>query len=128
MIDKKILLIEDEEVIRKMFRVIMNGKYEVINAENGLIGLEKYDTHRQELGLIVTDIEMPMMGGIEVITRIREYKDPLHIIAWSSNPEYQGKAIKAGADLFLSKPIDMHELKEAVDYYMTNGKWTTTNV
>ncbi|MFC1734244.1 sigma-54-dependent transcriptional regulator [candidate division KSB1 bacterium] len=106
----KILVIDDEKSIRNTLREILEyEKYEVNDAADGIKGLElvkegKYD-------IILCDIKMPEMDGIEVLEKIMEINDtPVVMISGHGNIETAVEAIKKGAFDYISKPLDLNRL------------------
>jgi len=107
----KILVIDDERSIRNTLKEILEyEKFEVDVAEDGFEGLEKIGQSRFDL--VLCDIKMPKMDGIEVLTKIHE-KDPdatVVMISGHGNIETAVEAIKKGAYDFISKPLDLNRL------------------
>lgn len=106
----KILVIDDEKSIRKtLMEILAYENYEVDEAENGMVGLElvkktKYD-------VILCDIKMPQMDGIEVLQEIEKISDtPVVMISGHGNIETAVEAIKKGAYDYISKPLDLNRL------------------
>ncbi len=92
-------------------------------ANNGKVGLEKIELLYQDLDLIITDLVMPEMGGLEMIAKIREnpvYKN-LKIIVTSASVFITDQALcfDAGGDAFLSKPINSRDLLNKLDELLT---------
>mgnify|MGYP000542524160 CR=1 FL=1 len=110
----KVMLVEDEAIIRtglkKLFENIIGGFTVVSEAENGKKALESVKLSMPDL--IVTDIRMPDMGGLELIDRAREQFQHIQflIISGYSDFEYAKKAIQLGVHDYLLKPIDQVEL------------------
>lgn len=107
----KILLIEDEESIRKFTRInIEREGYEVIEAETGEIGIEKFKDHSPNV--IILDIMMPGIDGYEVCRRIREMDKKVGIIMLTAKTQDVDKIIglEAGTDDYLIKPFNPKEL------------------
>lgn len=110
---EKILIAEDNEVNRKLLRDILRYHgYDVIEAVNGVEAVEMAKEHMPDL--ILMDIQMPVMNGYEAIKTLR--KDPvtkkIRIIAVTSfvMKGDKEKALEAGADEYICKPIDTREL------------------
>jgi len=106
----KILVIDDEKSIRKtLIEILTYENYEVDDAENGMVGLEllkktKYD-------VILCDIKMPQMDGMEVLQEIEKISDtPVVMISGHGNIETAVEAIKKGAYDYISKPLDLNRL------------------
>ena len=107
--NKKILIVDDDAInIFVLASALENYGADIVEAENGKVALEKLD--REEVDLVLMDIMMPVMDGLEAIKTIR--KDPrfkhLPIIALTAKSlkEDRDKCIDAGANDYVSKPID----------------------
>lgn len=120
---KKILIIEDDDFVQKMLRqTFERAGYEVGVAENGATGLKLYDAKLNLLepyDIVITDLIMPEMEGIETITKLRKSNPNVKIIAISgggrNKPEhYLHLAEKLGATYTFTKPVDRDKLLEAV--------------
>jgi two-component system nitrogen regulation response regulator NtrX len=107
----KILIIDDERSIRNTLKDILEfEKHQVSLAENGLKGLEA--AQNEMFDLIFSDIKMPEMDGIELLTQLKE-KDieaPIVMISGHGNIETAVECIKKGAFDFIEKPIDLNRL------------------
>ena len=115
---KKILLVDDEEAIRKMVRAILgNDLYEFGEAANGLdaqVLLEK-----QKFDLIITDVIMPDCDGIELVMAVRRKLPEIKVIVMSGGGRvraghYLDLAGKLGAARVFEKPFDTAALRTAV--------------
>ena len=113
---KKILIIDDNEFIRgSISRLLETVGYDVAEKSNGLEGLE-YLASGDTADLIITDIKMPVMGGIELLNKIHE-KDiqiPVILITGFPDIEIAFEAVKKDAFDILIKPIDFVILKKSV--------------
>ena len=111
-----ILLIDDEESIRRIFQVALEeAGYRVLTAEHGKHGLRLLE--QEKVDLIVVDIFMPEMDGLELIPLLRKTRPAIKLIAISggSGPMNQlDTAKKLGAHHTLKKPFSMQELLDAV--------------
>jgi YesN/AraC family two-component response regulator len=109
--NKKILIVEDEVLIREMLKEIFLTTFcTVYTAAHGLQGIERFQEHQPDL--IITDIKMKKMDGLEMIENIqREKPDQKFIIitAYSDNHHLNTAKILGVNDLFI-KPIDGREL------------------
>lgn len=106
----KILIIDDEAPIRRTLKEILGyEKYTVDEAENGIIGLELL--HQNHYDLVLCDIKMPEMDGIEVLEEAKTFCDiPFIMISGHGNIDTAVEAIKLGAYDFISKPPDLNRL------------------
>ena len=108
---KEILVVDDEPNMRFLVRIILEGAgYEVVEAHHGGAALERAKESRPDL--VVTDLMMPMMGGRELIDRLRSNPETgsIPILILSAN----GSLRVGDADAALSKPFDHDELLENV--------------
>jgi len=114
-----ILVIDDSiELRRAVRRILLSAGHDVLEAENGNIGLALVNEH--EPALVITDLIMPDKEGIETILDIRRRGKPTPILAISgSDPApasiYLGAASKLGADHVMRKPFRAAELLAAVE-------------
>lgn len=101
-----ILLIDDEVSIRNSLSGFLTDEgYTVFTAENGKLGLEIF--FDQAIDLVLTDLRMPVMDGIEVMTRIHSHDPdiPMIVISGAGNKQDLIKALQMGAKDYISKPI-----------------------
>lgn len=106
----RILIIDDERAIRNTLKDILEGeKYTVDTAEDGLLGLEKIQ--QNEYDVILCDIKMPRMDGIEVLDKTMEITDtPVIMISGHGTIDTAVDSIKKGAYDYISKPPDLNRL------------------
>ncbi len=107
----KILIIDDERAIRRALREILEfEEFDVEEAENGKIGLEKATT--EEFDIIFCDIKMPELDGMEVLDGLLKAKvdSPVIMISGHGNIETAVQAIKKGAFDFIEKPLDLNRI------------------
>ncbi|NWF66273.1 MAG: diguanylate cyclase [Campylobacterales bacterium] len=111
----KLLYVEDEETIREQLVFLLQRRVsDLVVATNGKEGLDKFKDYRPDI--VVTDIRMPFMDGLEMSKNIREIdKDVVIIITTAhSETEYFLNAIDIGVDKFLIKPIRKQNLDESL--------------
>jgi CheY-like chemotaxis protein len=112
----RILLIDDNDTFRSIARrMLVNAGYEVHEAANGETALAAY--RQQRFDLVITDIVMPDMEGLEAIMKLRRQNPDVKIIAMSgadSAGAYLDSAKIFGARRMLSKPFTQGELLTAV--------------
>jgi len=107
----KILIIDDEKVIRSTLKEILEyEKYEIFEAQDGAKGLEMIQN--EEFDLVLCDIKMPKMDGIEVLTKVAEMQKQPQFIMISAHGtiETAVEATKKGAFDFIPKPPDLNRL------------------
>ena len=115
----EILIIEDEQALREMLKKTLEHEgYSVTTAADGRQGLRAYKS--QKFDVVITDLIMPEMEGMETIISLRKTNPKVKIIAMSggglNNPEgYLDVARKLGAQKTFEKPFQREELLEAVE-------------
>ncbi len=126
--DLTVLVAEDDGYVRKtVARILEHEGCRVILAENGLIGLEKYKSHRNEITCIISDIVMPEMEGLEMYEHIQQLGNEVPVLFTSG---YSGRftldEITDNELAFLPKPFKRQELLEKLEQLCwpqsTNGR------
>ncbi len=117
----KILVVDDEKDVKDLFlqrfrKEIRNGELVFVFAFSGEEALQTLDTMQQEAVLILSDINMPGMSGLELLEKIKStYLAPpptvMMVTAYGDEDNYN-TAKRLGADDFLTKPVDFKVLKE----------------
>ncbi len=112
--NKRILIAEDEEDMRKILSLHLNSKgYEVLEAKDGI---EAVDGVKQNIDLILLDIMMPGMNGLQVCKKIRsQVVCPIIFISAASSDMNKMKAFSLGGDDFISKPFSLKELMYKIE-------------
>jgi DNA-binding response OmpR family regulator len=116
-----VLLVEDEEELRSLFAVLLEmDSIKVFQAEDGEQALQVFNEHREEIALLITDLGLPNVGGVDLIARLRTLKPSLRILGTSglSADEVRDMVITAGADDFIPKPFSPQEAIEKVRTYL----------
>ncbi|MCT7552532.1 EAL domain-containing protein [Aliarcobacter butzleri] len=112
-----ILYVEDEKDLREVTHEILKSftKNQYI-AENGQEGLELFKKYEKNIDLIVTDINMPILNGLEMAKEIKNINPNIPIIITTafSNKEYLLESIDIGIDKYVLKPIDIAKLLQAM--------------
>ncbi|CAM1366348.1 Probable sigma-54 dependent two-component system response regulatory protein [Tenacibaculum sediminilitoris] len=113
----KILIIEDEAAIRRVLKKIIseeNDTYEVEEAEDGLEGVEKIK--KTDYDLVLCDIKMPKMDGVEVLEKARKLKPeiPMVMISGHGDLDTAVNTMRLGAFDYISKPPDLNRLLNTV--------------
>jgi PAS domain S-box-containing protein len=112
-----ILLVEDEELLLEMVRVLLQSKgYKVFVAQDGAEAIEVYKKNIQEIAIVLTDLGLPMMTGIEVLKKLKEIDPSIKVILASGffEPDIKSELLKAGAKGFLQKPYMSEEILRAL--------------
>ncbi|MCG5125477.1 response regulator transcription factor [Candidatus Saccharibacteria bacterium] len=110
----KILIVEDDRIIREgVVEFLREFKYEMVEAEDGIEALKKFN---HEINLVILDIKLPSMSGLEVLRKIREKsRVPVLIMTAFSDEESQIMAFSNLADGFMEKPFSLPVLKARVE-------------
>lgn len=113
----KILIIEDEGAIRRVLKKIIseeNDSYKVEEAEDGLVGIEMIS--KSDFDLVLCDIKMPKMDGIEVLEKIKKLKPEIPIVMISGHGDLDTavNTMRLGAFDYISKPPDLNRLLNTV--------------
>ena len=106
----RVLVVDDELAIRRFLRASLSAQgYQIFEAASGREGLEAAATVRPDL--IILDLGLPDLEGVEVTRRLREWsKIPVLILSVRGQEEEKIAALDAGADDYLTKPFSMGEL------------------
>ena len=120
---KTILIVEDSPDFRAFLLAHFKTEgYKVFEAENGLEGLKKASECNPDL--VITDLNMPMMNGVEMIRALRELGDfnclPIVVLTADGAPETAGARL-AGADLVLHKPTPLRFIADSVRLLLRNS-------
>ena len=110
---KKILVVDDEDSIQIVYREEFEDEgYEVISALNGEAGLEKFQEERPDL--VILDIRMPGMGGIQVLRQMKMINPDVPVILSSAYQEFKRELGSWASDEYIVKSGNLDELKGAV--------------
>ena len=108
-----ILLVEDNQGMRKFIRSIFEDDFNVFEANNGKEGLEIAQT--KDVDIIISDIMMPIMDGVDMChnlkSNIKTSHIPIILLTAKSSAESQKEGYKIGADVYVTKPFDVDLLK-----------------
>ena len=111
----KVLIIDDtEEVLSALCKFFKQKGYNVISSTNGLDGLKMIESDKDGLDIIITDLVLPNISGVAVISIVKKKYPNLPVIAitgWGEHPEALAKEAKA--DLVMEKPFKLPELEQA---------------
>lgn len=114
--------LDHKELVEDMFDS-SEHPFKLVHAPNGLALIDRLKQNTQKIDLILLDIKMPLMGGLETLRQLRAqetYKDtPIIIITTSTMTSDISKAVSLGATQFLTKPLCFADIKP---YISGNGK------
>ncbi len=112
----RLLIIDDnKEILTALTDFLNKKKYDVVSASDGLDGLKLIETEQQGFDLIITDLVMPNISGVGLISIIKKKFPDLPVIAitgWGEHPE--ALATEAQANRVLEKPFDLSELDKLI--------------
>jgi DNA-binding NtrC family response regulator len=119
----KILVIDDSKETVAGLQSFLTNKYDVLTAENGLDGLKHFEEDDNGIDLVITDLVMPDISGVGVISIVKKKYPGIPVIAitgWGEHPE--ALATEADADLVLEKPFELAELDKHVSDMLAKKK------
>jgi signal transduction histidine kinase/DNA-binding response OmpR family regulator len=112
-----LLMIEDNEDLRQILTRAFSNRYHILESGDGMDGFEQ--AHKWNPDLIVSDIMMPGMDGYALCEKLKSDPETSHIpvilLTAKNSSEHRLKGLKAGADAYLSKPLDLDHLQARVD-------------
>jgi len=118
---KTILVVEDDpDVLSVIVKYLRQLGYKVMTAVDGMEGLKKLDSGGFDL--VITDIVMPYVSGVGVVTALKKKKPHIPIIAITGyGKEPEAVAVEKKANLVLAKPVRMSLLKEYIDELLSKN-------
>jgi CheY-like chemotaxis protein len=109
-----VLVVEDNDAVRQLVVMLLEQKgHDVLSASNGLEGLMVYSSYHSRVDLVLTDVDMPQMDGIQLVARIRS-QDPARKILFMSGRATEDSD-RIGNCPILSKPFRPDQLMAAVE-------------
>jgi CheY-like chemotaxis protein len=113
---KHILVFEDEPINQRLLRGMLEpAGFRVTAVENGAAAMEIVENDPPDM--VVTDLMVPGVDGIELITWLRRengFKAPILVVSGHSDEKHQASALNAGADAFLAKPVTLNDFLRRV--------------
>ncbi len=111
----KLLVIDDNEQVVDFLTRFLSQKYDVITAYKGLHGLKAFEAHEGNIDLVITDLVMPEISGVGVISVIKKKYPGTPVIAITGRGEHPvALAMEADADVVLNKPFELVDLDRHV--------------
>ena len=120
---KSVLIVEDDDLYRDfLVKFFTKKSFDVTAVPNGLDAFN--ETEKKEFTLVLTDIKMPKMDGIELLKKLRDKNKTSNVIVITAHGEMDSylKAIDWGAFDYLHKPVDIKELTAIVDKILGHRK------
>ena len=143
-VKRTVLVIEDNEINRGILCALLEDQYNILEAENGKVGLDLFQTHLREISAILLDLQMPVMNGYEFLESVQD--DPLMstvpiiVITANNTVEEEERCLALGASDFITKPYNkgvvLHRISSiiklresvstisAIEYDVTTGIYT----
>ncbi len=117
-----VLVVDDERPIRRFLRASLSSHgFEVLEAENGQEAFTLLTSRHPDL--VILDLSLPDMDGIDILKQFREWSDtPVIILSVRDNEEEKIKALDAGADDYLTKPFSVGELSARIRSALRHSK------
>jgi DNA-binding response OmpR family regulator len=117
----RLLIIDDNKEIVQSLKTIFEQKYDVLTAYNGFDGLKALEGHESSVDLVISDLMMPDLSGIGVISIVKKKYPGVPIIAitgWFDDIKDSGK--KVNADQLFTKPFDIVELERSISELLSD--------
>src|SRR5699024_4910029 len=126
----KILIIEDEAAIRRVLNNILSEEfptYQIFDAEDGIKGLELLQ--KEKIDLVLCDIKMPKMDGIEVLEKAKKFSPDSHFVMISGHGDLETavQTMRLGAFDYIAKPPDLNRLLQTVRIALDQKKLVQEN-
>ncbi|HVZ32419.1 MAG TPA: response regulator [Polyangiaceae bacterium] len=123
---KTVLIIDDSATVRRQVSGVLSAAdFEMVEAVDGIDGADKIRT-RAELALVICDVNMPRMSGLEMLddlqSEIAQRQLPVVMLTTEGQPEAMARAKKAGAKGWIVKPFKEHLLLAAVSKLTQSGR------
>ena len=119
---KKILVIDDSSMSRRMMRrIIENAGHDVVEADDGAGGIEKYFLEKPDAAFL--DLTMKDMYGLDVLAKIRELDPDARVVIASADIQDSTRDMvnEAGANGFINKPLTPEKVMESLDSIFNTG-------
>lgn len=118
---KVILVVDDCKTTRRLLNFMLKSAgFEIIEAVNGLGALEKLAFN--EIDVILTDLNMPKMDGLELIKEVRNYEDfkeiPIIMVTTEADEDHKKRGLELGANAYLTKPVTKDFLVSTVQKFI----------
>jgi DNA-binding NtrC family response regulator len=108
-----VLIVEDEESLRELLRMVLEGNgIKVLQAADGVEAVEVFIAHQDEIGVVLSDIGLPRLGGWDAFLKMREINPNVKGVLASGffNPDVRTEIIKSGAMDFIQKPYNSAQI------------------
>ena len=121
MLAKKILVVDDEESIRKTFVLLLSEKYRVVAAKDAEEALDK---QKNGYDLVIADLRLPGKDGVELVTEMRRRGYRGEVILISAHAELVDPSILGRLRIghFFAKPLELDAISRSIDYLLTKDE------
>lgn len=117
----RVLIVVDDPALRRTLRAAFESELDTVEAEDGLDGIRAF--HRVRPDIVVADVDVARLDGYELLRRIRELGDtPVIMLGLHAGPAEIVRALRAGADDFMVKPIDVDVLCARIEAIMRRAR------
>ena len=114
---RKILIVDDAEVMRKEVVALLKNKYDLYEAEDGLQALEQVKQVVPDV--IILDLEMPVMGGFEFLDKVDEILDPIPpVLILTTISTKRRETREKGAQFYMDKPFESDRLLTVIEHLL----------
>jgi len=117
---KKILLVEDDPVARQILATLLRPHYQLIMSGDAMAAFT--DARKQQPDLVILDLGLPAGGGFAVLQRLKSIPAlamvPVIVISGLDREQNEQKALDAGADVYLSKPVRNEDVLAAIRHHL----------
>ena len=112
---RQILIVEDEHINQMILGNMLGDTYEILYASDGIETLEQVKTHKDDLAMVLLDLQMPQMGGMEVLKVMKEEEElrGISVIVMTADQSAEVDCLKIGAIDFIPKPYPSAEIVRA---------------
>jgi len=114
---KKVLYVDDAKSMRKLIDLVLSKQFDVTMAENGQLGYEEIE--KQKFDVIISDINMPVMSGLELLGKLRKHPNsqytPVLMLTTEASAELKAEGKLLGATGWIVKPFDPEKLASAIN-------------
>ncbi len=116
---KSILVVDDDPIFRILLAKMLKVRgLDVIEAENGFAAVKTFEKRKHEISLIVSDVKMPTMDGVEFLKRVRSQSSiPFILFTGLTDIMESKQAYELGANEFILKPIDLDGIKKIMEWF-----------
>lgn len=126
MLNKKIVVVDDDESIRKTFFLLLSGKYNVYLARDAAEALARFE--KNPVDMIIADLKLPRKSGLQMLSDFRQagYKGKIIIVSACADQIQKKDLERLKIDRLLIKPLELRSLTETIDKLLAEGETENT--